>query len=311
MSQQAQQSAEVVPTQRDLTDPAHGPHAVQKVLDATLRALAGAWRCEVVLHRGSPVLPLADAAARLASAPAEGLLVARAVAVRREGASAPVHRLDVWRIRRGPRLALPALAETIGLAARAVAPGFPLSAVPAADPHHVDGRRIDLRVRGAWTEIGRGGVVPPALLADLGLPADASALALSLELDRLVMIAKGIDDPALLRSEDPRVASQMRDLAPYVPGALGVSSLDDVRASIDDLDGRIVRLLSQRRAYALQAARLKRSADVRVPAREEQVVQHVRAVARDSGIEPDLVEELYRHLMDEFVRLQREVRRPG
>jgi chorismate mutase len=293
---------------RDLTDPAQGPHAVQKVLDATLRALAGALRCEVVLHRGSRAFPLADAAARLGAAPPDGLLVARAAVVPREGSS-PTHRLDLWRIRRGARLALPALAELIGLAVRAVAPGHPLSAVPAADPHHVDGRQVDVRVRGQWTEIGRGGVVPRARLADLGLPSDASALSLSLDLDRLVMIAKGIDDPALLRSEDPRVAAQMRDLAPYVPAALGLTSLDDVRASIDDLDGRIVRLLSQRRAYALQAARLKRSSDVRAPAREEQVVAHVRAVARDSGIEPDLVEELYRHLMDEFVRLQRRQRR--
>jgi chorismate mutase len=315
MSHAAQPSVPAaVPALRDLSDPAHGPHAVQKVLDAALRALAGAWRCEVVLHRGSPVIPLADAAARLAAAPAEGLLVGRAVVVRREGAAAPGHRLDLWRIRRGPRLGLPALAEMIGVAARAVVPGLTLSAVSAADPHYVEGRQVDVRVRGAWAEIGRGGVVPPALLADLGVPADASALALSLDLDRLVMIAKGIDDPALLRSEDPRVAAQMRDLSPYVPAALGgacpgIVSLDDVRAQIDDLDGRIVRLLSQRRACAMQAAQLKKTSEVRVPAREEQVVAHVRAVARDSGIEPDLVEELYRHLMDEFVRLQREDRR--
>jgi chorismate mutase len=190
-----------------------------------------------------------------------------------------------------------------------------VSAIPSADPHHVEGRQVDVRVRGAWREIGRGGLVPPALLVDLGHAPDASALALSLDLDALVMIAKGIDDPALLRSEDPRVAAQMRDLGPYVPAALAgdavppEASLDDVRASIDDLDGRIVQLLSQRRAYALQAARLKRTPDVRAPAREEQVVAHVRAVARDAGIEPDLVEGLYRHLMDEFVRLQREARR--
>jgi phenylalanyl-tRNA synthetase alpha chain len=316
MSHAAQPSVPVaVPALRDLSDPAQGPHAVQKVLDAALRALAGAWRCEVVLHRGSPVMPLADAAARLAAAPAEGLLVARAVVVRREGAAAPAHRLDLWRLRRGPRLGLPALAEMIGLAARAVAPGLTLSVVPTADPHFVEGRQVDVRVRGAWAEIGRGGVVPPALLADLGVPGDASALALTLDLDRLVMIAKGIDDAALLRSEDPRVAVQMRDLAPYVPAALvdelsGTTvSLDDVRAQIDALDGRIVTLLSQRRACALQAARLKKTSEVRVPAREEQVVAHVRAVARDAGIEPDLVEELYRHLMDEFVRLQREEKR--
>jgi phenylalanyl-tRNA synthetase alpha chain len=305
---------------RDLTDPAEGPHAVQKVMDAAVRALAGAWRCEVVLHRASPVIPLADSAARLAGAPPAGLLVVRPVVVARDGAPGERwHRLDLWCIRRGPRLGLKALAEMIGLAARAVAPGLTLSAVPSADPHFVDGRQLDVRVRGAWTGIGKGGLVPPALLADLGLPDDASALALTLDLDRLVMLAKGMDDAVLLRSEDPRVAAQMLDLSPYVPAAMepdaGVAvpaALDAVRASIDEVDGRIVKLLSKRRAFALLAGRLKRpQGEIRAPAREEQVVARVRALAHEAGIEPDLVEGLYRHLIDEFVRLQRDAQRSG
>ena len=44
-----------------------------------------------------------------------------------------------------------------------------------------------------------------------------SGLAMGLGLDRLLMLAKGIDDIRLLRSTDPRVAAQMLDLAPYQP----------------------------------------------------------------------------------------------
>jgi len=40
---------------------------------------------------------------------------------------------------------------------------------------------------------------------------------MGLGLDRLLMLRKGIDDIRLLRSEDPRVAGQLRDLAPYRP----------------------------------------------------------------------------------------------
>jgi len=36
-------------------------------------------------------------------------------------------------------------------------------------------------------------------------------------LDRALMLRKGIDDIRLLRSTDPRVAAQMRDLEPYRP----------------------------------------------------------------------------------------------
>lgn len=45
---------------RDLTDPAQGPHAVQLVLDAAVKALAAAWRCETRTVRLSPVVSLAD-----------------------------------------------------------------------------------------------------------------------------------------------------------------------------------------------------------------------------------------------------------
>jgi len=45
---------------RDLADPAQGPHAMQLVVDAAVRALAEAWHCAVVVHRAHPVVPVAD-----------------------------------------------------------------------------------------------------------------------------------------------------------------------------------------------------------------------------------------------------------
>jgi 3-deoxy-7-phosphoheptulonate synthase len=83
------------------------------------------------------------------------------------------------------------------------------------------------------------------------------------------------------------------------------SNLTEVRQSIDELDDRIVRLLAERRRYALQAARFKSAADgVKDPGREEQVVNHARALAEREGIEPDLVETLYRDMMAGFVRVE-------
>lgn len=41
---------------RDLTDPTHGPHAVQLVVDAILSD----WSIPVVLHRGDPVVSVRD-----------------------------------------------------------------------------------------------------------------------------------------------------------------------------------------------------------------------------------------------------------
>jgi phenylalanyl-tRNA synthetase alpha chain len=47
--------------------------------------------------------------------------------------------------------------------------------------------------------------------------------------DRVLMVRKGIDDIRLLRSTDPRIATQMLDLDPYRP----VSSQPAIRRDVD------------------------------------------------------------------------------
>ena len=47
-------------TLRDLTDPATGDHAMQRLLEATTGALAGRWGCPTLVHRGSRVVPVGD-----------------------------------------------------------------------------------------------------------------------------------------------------------------------------------------------------------------------------------------------------------
>jgi phenylalanyl-tRNA synthetase alpha chain len=331
---------------RDLTDPTQGPHAVQRVLDDAVKALARAWRCEVIPHRASPLVSVAEHYGRLHDAPgeparwagAELLLRTRAAALVPSGlarlAAMPAadallvcpgvvfravaaeklraregHELELWRVRRGAPLGLREVAEAIGAVARAVLPGVTVSTVPATSPWLADARQVDVRVRGEWVTVGVAGVVGPALLAEGGLPADASGVALSLDLDRVVALAKGLEDVALLRSRDPRVAAQMLDLTPYVPAADApvrvCQTLDEVRAAIDDIDARVVGLLAERRAYVLQAGRFKASPEtVRVPAREAQVISNVKALAYRAGIEPDLVEALYRQMIDGFVRIE-------
>lgn len=350
---------------RDLTDPSQGPHAVQKAMDAAVQALARASGCEVVVHRGSPIVPAADHWERLgyapdaardprgarwvsggevlrarttammpallrglaAAPPADVLLVVPGVVYRREGdrlRAEEGHQVELWRVRRGEAFGLRDLARMIGAVAGATAPGLTLSAAPEPLPYAIDGRRVDVRVRGEWIGIAECGVVAPAVLRDAGWPEGTSALAMTLDLDRVVVLAKGMDDVRQLRSRDPRVAPQLLDLAPYVPaprpwlrpelrGKVPVrecGSIDEVRDSIDDLDQRIVTLLAERRGYVLQAARFKKNPDeVRVPAREEAVVRHVREVAHEAGIEADVVEEIYRQLMGRFVELEHAAKR--
>jgi phenylalanyl-tRNA synthetase alpha chain len=219
---------------RDLTDPAQGPHAVQRLVEAASQALAREWGCAVEVHRGGPVVPVTDhvlrarAAAALlplldrpGAAPLLDVLLVCPALVHREGPAAPAtHEVELWRVRRGAPLGVRDLARMVAVVARAIAPGRTLSAAEDAAPWLEGARRLDVRVRRTWIAAGRAGLVRPEVLAGAGLPADASALALTLELDRLVMIAKGLDDPALLHDARPEVAAQMLDLEPYLPGAV-------------------------------------------------------------------------------------------
>jgi chorismate mutase len=83
------------------------------------------------------------------------------------------------------------------------------------------------------------------------------------------------------------------------------STLEEVRTSIDGVDRRIVKLLAERRGYVLQASRFKGTGDdVRAPARVEAVIAKVRGLAVEEGVEPDLVEKLYRELIAGFVAIE-------
>jgi hypothetical protein len=167
------------------------------VLRAALDAIARATCSLPVLQRaGDPVDPFTTLARVLAGGAGTTALVARPRMV--VDGRARRHELELWWVASDRTLGLRELGRLIGSIAPAVAPGLTISAVPASVPHAADGRHVDARVRGAWVTIATGGVADAALLRRAGLPPGASALVLTLDLDRLVMLAKGIDDPSLL-----------------------------------------------------------------------------------------------------------------
>jgi phenylalanyl-tRNA synthetase alpha chain len=125
------------------------------------------------------------------------------------------HQVDLWRLLRG-RLDSHALAEMVRHVVDAVLPGAQHRLVPTVHPYTRDGKQIDVASGDEWIEIGECGIADPNLLARCGLnPDQHSGLAMGLGLDRILMLRKGISDIRLLRSEDPRVASQLLDLKPY------------------------------------------------------------------------------------------------
>ena len=83
-------------------------------------------------------------------------------------------------------------------------------------------------------------------------------------------------------------------------------NLEQVRKHIDRIDENIVPLLVERNHYVIQAAKLKGDVNAaRVPTRIEEVVKKVRQVAKDRNSSPEIVESIYRAMIEINIELER------
>ena len=152
------------------------------------------------------------------------------------------HQLDLWRLsRRRPPLGNADMDEMSRLLLGALVPGRRSRVEARVHPYTLDGRQVDVVAHGPedWVEVWECGLAHPEVLRAAGLdPDEWSGLALGMGLDRFLMLRKSIPDIRLLRSSDPRVASQMLDLASY----RAVSSMPpvvrdvSVAVDVDDVD---------------------------------------------------------------------------
>jgi len=253
---------------RDLTDPGAGPHAMQLIVDR----LCGIWPVPVVRDPGERVVPIADnydalryprdavtrearyshylgdgmmlrshttarIPALLKNVEREVVLAVPGICYRRDvidrhHVGAP-HQMDLWWIRPdGPDLTEDDLERMVESVVTAILPVRPWHTSPNTHPYTLAGREIYVD----GVEIGECGLAHPEVLKH-----HKSGLAMGLGLDRLLMLVKEVPDIRLLRSDDPRVASQMLDLSPYRP----VSGQPPVRrdmslAVADDLDAELL-----------------------------------------------------------------------
>ena len=78
--------------------------------------------------------------------------------------------------------------------------------------------------------------------------------------------------------------------------------MQDVRRHIDALDDVLVPLLVEHSGYMTQAARIKQAASqVRDEERIEAIVQRVRQRAAQEGGAPDVIEAIYRSMMEAYI----------
>lgn len=242
---------------RDLTDPAEGRHALQRLLDDVTTALARTWGCAPRICRGTRVVSLSDNYDALGYSPDA---VTRDARYTRYVSEAEVLRSHTTALIPGALRSLDGATADVLL----VCPGVvyrrdSIDRLHTGMPHQLDLWRIardrtlspgDLKemidvvvrtlVPGAEYRVEErvhpyttDGLQIDVLngdewveIGECGLAAEAvlrgagvdgTGLAMGLGLDRILMLRKGIADIRLLREADPRVARQMLELGLYRP----------------------------------------------------------------------------------------------
>lgn len=90
----------------------------------------------------------------------------------------------------------------------------------------------------------------------------------------------------------------------------GITSLQEARARIDEINERVVELLAERQAVVDELCDVKAETGktIRDPEREAELLAHVRSVAEDEGLPPDLAETLFEAILEHSVQRQRRKR---
>ncbi len=90
-------------------------------------------------------------------------------------------------------------------------------------------------------------------------------------------------------------------------------SMEDYRTRIDAVDERLVGVLAERMALVREVAVYKKEhgVDVHQPDRMRQLFARVRELGDPKGLDPDFVEQLYRDIVDEAMRIEHEVMGSG
>ena len=80
------------------------------------------------------------------------------------------------------------------------------------------------------------------------------------------------------------------------------SSMEDIRSEIDRIDRQIIAAFGERFSYVKAASKFKTSEfSVKAPQRFEAMLQQRRAWAEYEGLNPDVIEKLYRDLVSYFI----------
>jgi isochorismate pyruvate lyase len=85
-------------------------------------------------------------------------------------------------------------------------------------------------------------------------------------------------------------------------------SLDEVRLQIDEIDNGIIGLIGERFTFVKEIVKYKNNKyDIYAPDRYNEVINRRRELAVSFNLDPDVIENMYRIMMDYFIKEELEL----
>ena len=86
-------------------------------------------------------------------------------------------------------------------------------------------------------------------------------------------------------------------------------NIEDIREAIDELDRQIITLLGERFKYVKEIVKFKEKTKDSIIAhkRREAVIETRRKLAVENGLDPDVIENIYRSLISHFIEVELDI----
>jgi len=84
-------------------------------------------------------------------------------------------------------------------------------------------------------------------------------------------------------------------------------ALDELRVKIDGINEQIIQLLAERAEVSKQIAEEKKSIGKEIydPEREAQLIIKIKTLAKEKGLDEDLIENIFKQIMDNSKEIQK------